>query len=217
MSALKVLVVDDDAFSRAVVGDLLVAWHHDVVTAPDARRALEALEDDDVNVVVADLDLGDGPDGVALLCRVAEERPWVGRVVLTSHKAPEIAVAGSCALPDGTVYVVKGELAGVESLEQAIRRAIEVSNAEGAKRERPSVADERDVPSITPAQANVLRLLASGATGSQIAVDRGTSRRAVERMLNRLYERMGVADIPGVDPKLAALRMWREGRVRLGA
>ncbi len=217
MSALRVLVVDDDPFSRAVVRDLLVARHHEVITAPDARHALDALEGDDVNVVVADLDLGDGPDGVDVLCRVAETQPWVGRVVLTSHKAPQIAVTGSRALPGGTVYVVKGELAGIEALESAIRRAIEVSNVESGKRERPSAGDENDVPSITPAQANVLRLLASGATSSQIAVDRGTSRRAVERMLGRLYERMGVADIPGVDPKLAALRMWREGRVRLGA
>lgn len=218
MSALRVLIVDDDLFSRAVVGDLLVARDYEVVTVPDVSRALRALEGDDVNVVVADLDLGDGPDGVTLLRRVAEERPWVGRVVLSSHSAPQIAVAGSCELPDGTVYVVKGELTGVEALEAAIHRAIESSGETGSGNSLAAGGGRPgDVPLITPAQANVLRLLASGATGAQIAVDRGTSRRAVERMLARLYERLGVADTPGVDPKLAALRMWREGRVRLGA
>jgi DNA-binding NarL/FixJ family response regulator len=213
---MKVLIVDDDPFSRAVVGDLLVARDYDVVTAPGASAALEALEHDDINVVVADLDLGDGPDGVSVLCRVAEERPWVGRVVLSSHSSPQIAVAGMCALPEGTVYVVKGELTGVEALEMAIHRAIQVSDdsaPDPSTVRRP--VESTDAPIITPAQANVLRLLASGATGAQIALDRGTSRRAVERMLARLYERMGVASTPGVDPKLAALRMWREGRVRL--
>lgn len=211
MSALSVLVVDDDPFSRAVVGDLLTARAYAVRTAADAREAFEVLEHDDVHVVVADLDLGDGPDGVTLLTRLAGEKPWIGRVVLSSHRAPAIAVARDEPLPNGTVYLVKGELTGGDALERAIRSAISVEGETAI-----SATEATASACITASQAHVLRLLASGATVAQIAADRGTSRRAAERMLTRLYERLEVAGDPARDPKLAALRLWREGRVRLG-
>ncbi|HPM53227.1 MAG TPA: DNA-binding response regulator, partial [Rhodoglobus sp.] len=73
--------------------------------------------------------------------------------------------------------------------------------------------DPPDALSLTSAQAEVLRLLATGASTRAVAEHRGTSVRAAETMLARLYSALGIDDDADSNPRVAAVQLWQQGRI----
>ncbi len=74
-----------------------------MLTAQTVSDALEAVSSFDPHVVVTDLDLGPvgTPSGADLLARVAEQRPWVGAIVLSIHRDVRLALGDDHGLPAG--------------------------------------------------------------------------------------------------------------------
>lgn len=120
----RVLLVEDEEFTRTMVCEALTSIGLDVMMASTVAEALGALADFDAHVVISDLDLGPGPSGADLLNRVAQERPWVGLVVLTSHASPQLAIPAGSRLPSHVSYVMKSQVNSTRDLEQAVESAI---------------------------------------------------------------------------------------------
>jgi DNA-binding NarL/FixJ family response regulator len=106
------------------------------------------------------------------------------------------------------VYLVKSQVKDVEVLVAAVDAAI-------VGGEHRVAEPDEDVRTVTRAQAEVLRLVASGASTRRIAAERGTSVRAVETILARLYAALGVDADEQANPRVTAARMWQQGRVRI--
>ena len=65
----------------------------------------------DSHAVITDLNFGiTGPSGADLLHYIENEHPWVGKVVLSSHASPALAVPNGMVLPAGVTYLVKLDL-----------------------------------------------------------------------------------------------------------
>ncbi|MET0589778.1 MAG: response regulator [Naasia sp.] len=206
---LKILVVEDDDFTRTLVGTALRGAGHLVVDVDSVQLAMRALRADDFHLVVSDLNLGNGPSGADLLGRVHEDQPWMGMVALTSHASPELAIGPDARLPAPTVYLVKSELRDIQSLFDAIDRAL---SGEAAV-ERDDSADGRAV--VTRSQAEVLRMLSAGFATGVIAERRSTTVRAAEMMIQRLYDKLGLKESSDLDPRTGAVLLWQQGRVRV--
>ena len=71
------------------------------------------------------------------------------------------------------------------------------------------------VPSVTIAQAEVLRMLAAGASTRALAEARGTTTRAVETMLHRLFVALDLDTSENANPRVAAVTMWQRGGIRV--
>ncbi len=69
LAGLKVLVVDDEPDSRALIERLLQDWHANVVTAASAEEAMAILACDAPNLIVSDIGMP-GTDGYALLRQI---------------------------------------------------------------------------------------------------------------------------------------------------
>lgn len=211
-SGLTVVVAEDDSFTRSLVADGLRAEGFEVRTAADPDTAWRLLDDDDVHALISDLDFGHGVSGASLLNRVATERPWVALVVLTSHVSPELAVSDAGALPVDLVYLVKSRLRNVGDISAAVEQALT------GRVDRDGHATPGDSPvepvAITAPQAEMLRMLASGMSTRAIAEERGTTVRAAETMIARLYGALGLHDGTS-NQRVAALRMWQQGQVRV--
>lgn len=210
-AGLTVVVAEDDSFTRSLVGDGLRAEGFEVRTAAEPDAAWDLLAAADVHALISDLDFGDGVSGAPLLRRVAAEQPWIALVVLTSHISPELAVSDADALPDDLVYLVKSRLRHVGDITSAVHEAL---TGRRAGDEGTSPTTGPDTVAITPAQAEMLRMLAGGMTTRAIAEHRGTSVRAAETMIARLYAALGLHDDTS-NPRVAALRLWQQGRVRV--
>lgn len=210
---LRVVVADDDTFTLSLVSGGLAAKGFTVTTATTVAEAIDAVREVDPHAVISDLNFGTTETGAELLRTVADEFPWVGLVVLTSHRSPELAVSNPEKIPSSAVYLVKSQLSRIDDLADAVHRAIS-----GDPRESDSARSHRtddDVPSVTAAQAEVLRLLAEGASTRALAEARGTSVRAVETMLNRLFVALGLDTGENANPRVAAVTLWQRGGIRV--
>ncbi|WP_406855045.1 response regulator [Alsobacter sp. KACC 23698] len=97
----RVLVVEDDALLRAYACEVLADEGYAVAEACDACEAFRALVAGGVDLLVTDIDLGPGPDGLELARYAALAHPGLP-VLYTSGRAqvdPDDRVAGSRLLP----------------------------------------------------------------------------------------------------------------------
>ncbi len=82
----RVLLVDDEANIRRMVGALLQSDGYETVEAPDGNAGLVRLVEDAPDVVLLDLMMPPGPDGLATLEQIRKRAPQVP-VVMMSGKA----------------------------------------------------------------------------------------------------------------------------------
>lgn len=210
---LRVVIADDDAFTLSLVSGGLEAKGFAVTAATSVAQALEAVRTVDPHAVISDLNFGTVETGSELLQHVADEFPWIGLVVLTSHRSPELAVANPEKIPPSAVYLVKSQLGRIDDLADAVHRAI--SGQADSDDDWHAETSDDGVPTVTGAQADVLRMLAEGASTRALAEARGTTVRAVETMLNRLFVALGLDTGENANPRVAAVTMWQRGGIRV--
>jgi DNA-binding NarL/FixJ family response regulator len=206
--AIRVVVADDDPFTVSLVAGGLEARGYSVLAAESPDAAWQLVDQSDPHVLVTDLDFGGDGSGVDLIDRVHREHPWIGVVVLTAHRSPQLAVDDPSRIPGSVVYLVKSSLRSVDDLAAAVQQAI----AGGDGDEEPEPRGD-DIVALTPGQADVLRMLASGASTKALAEQRGTTVRAAETMLTRLYQALGLEITERSNPRVEAVRLWQQGRV----
>lgn len=211
-SKLRLLVVEDEPFTRQLVANALEQQGFEVRESADASTAIEAIAEFEPHVVVSDLDLGAaGPSGIDLLQHVERLHPWMGLVALTAHANPQLAAQGQ--LPANVAYLVKSEIGNLEQLGETIRGSISKMQQHAAAPAIESPVGETFV--VSRDQAEALRMLAQGMTNKGIAETRGTSIRAVENLISRTYSALGLDRDGSRNYRIEAVRLWQAGRVRV--
>lgn len=107
----RVLVVEDEEFTLNLLREVLTAKNFQVEAVINVANAIAKIGSFDPHAVITDLNFGiTGPSGADLLHYIEKEDPWVGKVVLTSHASPALAVPNGMALPAGVTYLVNSEI-----------------------------------------------------------------------------------------------------------
>ena len=206
--SIRVLLVEDEDFTRTMVSEMLSASGINVLPVASVAEALKSMEEFDPHVVLTDLDLGHGPDGADLLTKVAEDRPWTGMVIMTAHASPELAINDVSRIPEQAGYIVKSELNSIHSLVSIIQESIIMpGNFNGSD----NVGEEK--VTITSSQAEILRMVADGLSNAAIADARGITLRAAEALIQRTFAALGVNGDSSINARVAAVRMWQQGKV----
>lgn len=206
--AIKVLLVDDEEFTRTLIRESLTKIGMTVVDVGSVNDALAVMDDFDPHVVVSDLDLGPGPDGADLLYQVEQTRPWTGMVVLTAHASPELALHGASRIPESATYLVKSQISSTEYLKAAIEESIVTPGAKSATNKN---SENQFVISAT--QGEILRMIADGLSNAAIAREREVTLRAAEALIQRTFAALGVKGDPDVNSRVIAVRLWQQGKV----
>jgi DNA-binding NarL/FixJ family response regulator len=201
----RVLVVEDHALMRSLVGDAFRQRGFAVESAAAAHDALQLAERTDPDLLVTDIDLGSRPNGVELATILRERAPHVA-VLFLSNLSREAAAAHARATVAGASYVNKGAIASVDEL---------VDAAEAVLADRPVThEDERTgtqaaLLRLSPAQLETTRLLAAGLTNAEIARRRGVSVRAVEKSVERVFQALGLSGgEPTTTPRVALATLY---------
>ena len=105
MTALDVLVVDDESELREQLRRLLERDGHQVMTVPDGRSAIDRATTGRFDIVLLDVALGPGPDGSEVCRTLRERRNVVPIIMLTALDSEADAVLGLEAGADD--YVTK--------------------------------------------------------------------------------------------------------------
>jgi DNA-binding NarL/FixJ family response regulator len=202
------LLVEDEEFTRNMVGEMLTTSGVTVASVDSVAKAISTIDSFDPHVVLTDLDLGNGPDGADLLLKVFKERPWTGMVIMTAHASPELAINDASRIPHPTVYIVKSEIKSISNLLLAIEESIEKTG-----KFQQSSAPSGEKITITASQAEILHMLADGLSNASIAKERGITLRAAEALIQRTFIALGVNGDPNVNPRVVAVRLWQQGKV----
>jgi DNA-binding NtrC family response regulator len=205
----RILVVEDEAWLRDTLCQVLEAEGHRIEAAADASSALKVLEHVSVEVVMLDLGLPD-MDGLDLLSRVVNLEDHPAAVVLTGRDTLETVVEAMCRGAQN--FLVKP--VDVPTLAKTVAKALEhhrlyrhaavycealASKASGGQ------PGERELVGSSPAMREVRELVAKVApTGASVVLlgESGTGKGAVAHLIHRYSQRQSS---PFVDVSCAAL------------
>ena len=121
---LRIMLVEDDEFTRATLRSALVAQGLDIVhDAGTVKGGLEAAKTLRPDVAVLDYNLGKGPNGIDLANQLRKFQPSIGIVLLTAFLNPAELDTKISQLPQGSRYLVKHSVNKIEVLVKEIQEA----------------------------------------------------------------------------------------------
>jgi DNA-binding NtrC family response regulator len=86
MAKEKILIVDDDAFMREILAEILELSHFNVVAAKDGEEALETLfQTHDFELIITDIHMPK-MGGLELINRIKESHLTIPIIILTGDK-----------------------------------------------------------------------------------------------------------------------------------
>jgi len=194
MQTPRILVVEDDAFTRTSIVGALASNGIDVIdSVGTSAEAVTSFEKHKPDAVLLDLDLGYGPTGLDLARAFRLRNPNIGLVMLTTYSDPRLLRANLPAIPAGTEYLVKSNIGEIKIVSDAIKLAINYSSNLSTKIKQARNDVPRDIQGMTDIQIETLRMVAQGHTNSEIAKQRFVSEKAVEQTIAKIAKAL---DIP---------------------
>jgi DNA-binding NarL/FixJ family response regulator len=186
----RLLVVDDDPFTRSVLGPALTTRGWLVTLCASASDAMSEVTRTPVEAALLDLDLGPGPDGVDLAVALRRRIPLLPIVILTSYQSPQLLDIGHDTLPMGVRYVVKGSVEELDDLDAELRTAMRhpLDVTAPARQRVVTISGQR----LSDRQLDIMRCVAAGHGNAEIAAQLGMGETAVEKAVARLIRQLGL-------------------------
>lgn len=184
-----VVVVEDESLLRDLIAQSLEQEGFIVSTAANAADAKRACLAADPDAVVVDIELGPGPNGFDFAMALSQTSPDVGIVFLTNLPDSRFVNVDPKTLPKRVAYLRKSQLVDsselITALDAVLRDRVD-------SRLRHDLDQNRPMADLSKKQVSVLQLLAVGYSNAQIANKRGTTVRAVEAIVSRIFQALEI-------------------------
>ena len=211
--AIRVAVGEDNLLVRQGICDLL-AHEPDVevvAAVADLPSLEQVVEHEHPDVVLTDIRMppDNTDEGIRFAAQLREQQPSTGVVVLSQHADPGYALALLDAGSDGRAYLLKDRVANRAELLAAIRavanggsmidpKIVEALVSARARTERSPLND------LTPREREVLSEIAQGKSNAAIGASLFLTKRAVEKHINSIFMKLGLADAADVSKRVKA-------------
>jgi DNA-binding NtrC family response regulator len=200
---ITVLVVDDERSNVETLEKIFAREGMRVLSAPDAKRALEIVRSHRVHVVLTDL-MMPGTTGLELLRAVKQVVPDVEVVLMTAYGSVEVAVS---AMRDGAYDFVEKPLKRI-SIVKSVRKAAEkqklVAENRSLKAEIKRLV-HREIIGSSPALRRVIDVATQAAPSQATVLVLGESGTGKELLARYIHERSARSRGPFVAVNCAAI------------
>jgi DNA-binding NarL/FixJ family response regulator len=213
----RVVVGEDSLIVREGLQQLLAASPSiDVVaTCGDLDSLVEAVERESPDVVVTDIRMppGNSDEGIAFAARLHETHPQIGVVVLSQYSEPAYVLRLLESGSDGRGYLLKervntrGQLIAAIDQVAAGGSVIDPKIVEVLVAAKAS-ADSSPLRELTPREYEVLAEIAEGKSNSAIADSLVLTKRAVEKHINSIFMKLGLAASDDVSKRVKATLLF---------
>lgn len=196
----RVLIVEDDTLLASLVTTSLQEAGFQVRTAVSSLEARKQIKTFDPDLVLLDLDLGEGPSGVHLAHVLSDQRPDIAILVLTKHAHAQSVSPKENDLPESVGFIRKQSVTAPTELVAAIEKVLA---------DRPfEVRQDQNLSGLSsnlpPRAQEVLRLLAGSCSNQEIARRTNMSLKTVEKWIDRIYQELGIENTSAVNARVAA-------------
>jgi DNA-binding NarL/FixJ family response regulator len=220
---IRVILGEDNLLVREGLRSLLTGSPTiEVINAAGDYESLLALCDrDPPDVVVTDIRMPPTltDEGIRLADEIRERHPDIGVVVLSQFSTPIYALALFEGGADGRAYLLKDRVHNRAELTAAIHAV-----AEGGSLVDPKVVEElaksrsraanNPLKELTARELEVLREIGQGKSNAAIAESLYLSKRAIEKHINMIFIKLGLAETQDVSRRVkAVLLLLAEGDV----
>lgn len=203
--ALRVALAEDSYIMRRGIELLLQDCPGIGLTVKcgDRRSLLEAVAADPPDVVVTDIRMPPDEDdaGIRISSELHESHPGIGVVVLSQYLEPGFALRLFDTGTSGRAYLLKERVGSRSELSNAIETVasggsvIDPKVVEVLIEERRRIR-ESPLSAMTPRELDVLAAIAEGKSNAAIASDLVLTKRAVEKHVNRIFQKLGLTYSP---------------------
>lgn len=210
---MRVALADDAVLFRQALAEAFAAAGLDVVgQAGDAAGIVAIAELERPEVVVMDVRMPPTftTEGLDAALHLREVAPDVGVLVLSQYVETRHALRLLQAGTDGIGYLLKERVGDLDELLRALREvvagrsAIDPRVVELLVSQRARVA-QSPVSLLSPRELDVLRQMAEGHTNRAIAAALVLSESAVEKHINAIFGKLGLAEEPQLHRRVAAV------------
>lgn len=189
---MRLILVDDDPFTRLMMASALTNLSYDVVGAvPSASSAMRLARELKPDIAVVDLDLGEGPTGIDLAHGLRKVLPAIGIVMLSTYEEPRLLVPNPNSLPTGSLYLVKNAVIEPGVLERALQLSVDPLVQDGTLSLK-APKHEKAADLLTDMQINLMRMVAAGYSNAEIARRRSITVPSVEKAVARLIRQLNL-------------------------
>jgi DNA-binding NarL/FixJ family response regulator len=214
---LRLVVAEDNLLVREGLEQLLAgADGLEVVrTSADLDGLLESISHERPDVVVTDIRMPPTrtDEGIQAAERLRQTAPEVGVLVLSQFSDPAYVLKLLDAGSDGRGYLLKERVHDRGQLSTAIRavadggsvidpKLVEVLVSGRAALERSPLRD------LTSREREVLAEIAEGKSNAAIAESLVLTKRAVEKHINSIFTKLGLADAHDVSKRVKATQLF---------
>ena len=192
--SVRILIAEDHTLVTQGL-EAMLSMADDLVLADavdNGATAVERVRNESIDVVLMDVNLGDGINGIEATRLIKKDSPDTRVLILTMFTDPGTVAEAVKAGADG--YLSKGS--SRESVVRAIRNV-----AEGRSVLDPNVTDGifgriggRDPHALTDRELTVLQQLTHGNSTREVAEHIHVSEETVKTYLKQIFRKLGVRD-----------------------
>jgi DNA-binding NarL/FixJ family response regulator len=195
---MRVIVAEDSVLLREGVVRLLQEAGHEVVgQAGDSEDLMRKVRAHKPDLAVVDVRMppSQTDEGLRAAKEIRSELPGTGVLVLSAYVEPTYAQKLLAENAEGLGYLLKDRVSDVNAFAEAVERvgsggsALDpkvVSILMGRPREDDPLAE------LTPREREVLGLMAEGRSNAAIAEQLVITKRAVEKHVTSIFEKLGL-------------------------
>jgi DNA-binding NarL/FixJ family response regulator len=215
--AVRVVLAEDSLIVREGIQELLSSSPTtDVVAAcEDADSLLAAVESHDPDVVLTDIRMPPTrtDEGIRIAARLRDSHPGVGVVVLSQFSEPTYVLSLLESGSDGRGYLLKERVHNRGELVSAIDAVAQGGSVIDPKIvevlvEAKARAASSPLGRLTPREYEVLAQIAQGKSNTAIADSLYLTKRAVEKHINSIFMKLGLAASDDVSKRVKATLLF---------
>jgi DNA-binding NarL/FixJ family response regulator len=194
---MRVIIAEDSVLLRQGLALLISEAGHEVAAAcAGAEELLRAVAADQPDVAVVDVRMPPTftDEGLRAALVVRDRWPSVGVLVLSQWVEERYATELIAGRPNGVGYLLKDRVADVAEFVEALARVAGGGSALDPEVVAQLLARSRSpLGSLTPREREVLTLMAEGRSNSAIATTLVVGAGAVEKHINNIFTKLGLA------------------------
>jgi DNA-binding NarL/FixJ family response regulator len=223
---LRVVIADDNYLVREALMHLLDSDPRVelVATCQDGLQLVEAVDAELPDVVVTDIRMPPSGDdeGITFANRLRQTHPGIGVVVVSQYADPRYGLALLDGGSDRRAYLLKDRLRDREHLIAAIYAVAAGGSVVDAKVVEALIAartggEHTALSELTRRELEILGHMAQGKSNQAIAEELFLSKRAVEKHINAIFMKLGLAHAEDISRRVKAALIYLAGAATSGA